>query len=111
MLNHVRLIHILFSGPLLIYIGLTRPQQRWIYTLVGVVGLFLLLSFVVKFIAMRPFSQRHVYFAIHALLFAPLLIFLGIKGQSAPNVVFSLTLAVGLSAFGYHAIRLLQEKM
>jgi hypothetical protein len=57
---------------------------------------------------LSPFSQRHVYSAIHAFLFAPLLMYLGYKGSTAPDVVFSLALAVGLSAFGYHAIRLLQ---
>lgn len=108
MINHVRLIHILFSGPVLIYVGLVKPEQTWLYNLLGITGLFLLLSFLLKLLTQKPFSQRHVYFAIHALLFAPLLIYLGIKKINAPDVVFSLTLAIGLSAFGYHAIRLLQ---
>lgn len=108
MLNHVRIIHILFSGPLLIYIGLTKPQHKWIYTITGIVGVFLMLSFLIRIMTLRPFSQRHVYYAIHALLFAPLLMYLGFRGSASPDVVFSLALAVGLSAFGYHAIRLLQ---
>lgn len=108
MLNHVRLIHIFFSGPLLIYIGLVKPKNEWIYTLLGIVGILLMVSFLTKLIMLKPFSQRHVYYAIHALLFAPLLMYLGYTGSTAPDVVFSLALAVGISAFGYHAIRLFQ---
>lgn len=109
MLNHVRLLHILFSGPFLIYVGLVKPKQNWVYTFIGILGVFLLLAFLVKILAYKPLSQRHVYFTIHALLFAPLLIYLGVKGDTAPDVVFSLTLAVGISAFGYHAVRALQQ--
>jgi hypothetical protein len=110
MYNHVNLLHVVFSGPLLIYIGLVKPHIDWLYNLIGIIGIFLLLSFIIKIVTHKSLSQRHVYYAIHALLFAPLLMYLGWAKHESPNVVFSLSLAIGISALGYHAIRLIQSR-
>jgi hypothetical protein len=86
-----------------------KPHNDWLYNIIGITGIFLLLSFAAKIVTHKRMSQKHVYFAIHAILFAPLLIYLGWAKHESPNVVFSLSLAIGLSALGYHAIRLFER--
>lgn len=108
--NSVNLLHIFVTGPLLMYVGLIKPAYDWIYWLLLLVGFYILVSFAWR--AFRtPWSDRHVWFAVHGLLFASLLLYVGWKGQETPNTFFSLLLAVGIAAFGYHLVRLLQKNL
>lgn len=102
----VHLAHILFSGPLLMYVGHQKPDAAWIYKLLLVLGVILVALFGYKSIKHQPLSQMHVFYVLHACAFGGLLIYVGIHGRKSPDVVFSLILVVGVGAFGYHAIRL-----
>lgn len=106
--SHVALLHILISGPLLMYIGLFKPQYKWLYYLLFLTGIGLCLKFLFM-VFTQPLSQRYVWFVIHLALFAPLLIYVGIKQEATPNIAYSLLLAIGIAAFGYHFIRYLQS--
>lgn len=108
MISHVNLIHVLFSGPLLIWIGATKPENKWIYMLLLLLGVLLMVAFLWKSFSIE-ISQRHVWFIIHAVLFAPLLIYVGWNGSDAVQVSFSLLLAVGIAAFGYHSFRIVSK--
>ncbi len=105
-MNFVNAIHIFFSGPLLIYVGLVKPNYTYLYKFLLVLGLIVACVFVWKLLTF-PLSQRYVWFLIHILLFSSLLIYVGIKELDAPHVAFSLILAIGIGAFGYHLIRAL----
>lgn len=106
MSNDVHLAHILFSGPLLIYVGYAKPKTVWVYRALIAIGAVLCVLFAYKMYIRRPWSERHVWFALHAAVFAGLLIYVGLKGEDAPQVAFSLLLAVGIAAFGYHLVRM-----
>lgn len=103
----LHLIHILFSGPLLMYVGYAKPENIWIYRALLATGITVCIMFAYKMYVMRPWSERHVWFALHAVVFAGLLIYVGLKGTSSPQVAFSLLLTVGIAAFGYHLVRMI----
>ncbi len=109
-LPFVRLIHIFFSGPLLIWVGLAEPKFPWVYKLLLGLGVLLLFAFGVKLALAKSLN---VWYVIHATLFASLLIYVGYVGrnggQALPHIAFSLLLAVGVSALGFHLIRVIQK--
>lgn len=103
----VHLIHVLISGPFLMYVGFHKPPYRWIYMLLLVIGILLLVAFGIKIIKKRPWSQRHVWYILHATLFSALVIYVGWKGPNkTEQVAFSLLLVVGIAAVGYHFVRM-----
>lgn len=102
------LLHILFTGPLLIYVGLKKPKENWIYNLFLILGIILAIYFLVL-IANTPYSSYHSWLFIHFAIFIPLLLFLGIRKTQTPSIIFSITLALGIAAVGFHSIRLIQS--
>lgn len=109
MFPFVRLLHILGTGPLLIWVGLTKPEPAWVYKVLLVLGLLLIVG-----IGAKSFSKKNinVWYLIHAALFGSLLLYAGYfgfkGGHVVPAIAFSLMLAVGIAAFGYHLVRLLE---
>lgn len=104
--SHVRILHILLIGPLLMYVGLMKPAQTWVYYALGTLGLGIFIRFLWEF-ASSKLSQRSVWYVLHFTLFAGLLLVAAWYGPTAPQIVFSLLLAVGVAALGYHSIRAL----
>jgi hypothetical protein len=104
----VNLAHIFFTGPLLIYVGLLQPDHAWVYHVLLGLGVSLGIYFLYM-IFTRSLSQYHVWLMVHLALFFPLLIWVGLKKKEAPRVIFSLILAIGCAAVGYHSIRLVQS--
>jgi hypothetical protein len=107
---YVAFIHIFLVGPLLIFVGLMKPQYSWIYYLLLALGVGIFLNFGLK-IASQNWTQRTVWYMVHALLFGALLLYVGWYGKETPNVAFSLLLAVGLAAFTYHSLRYVQRNV
>lgn len=109
--SEVNLIHLLFSGPVLIYIGLMKPQFEWIYWLLLLTGLYVLVHFLIWIAKEKELTARHVWYFVHILLVVPLLLYVGWKKTATPSTVYSLVLALGIAAFGYHLTRLVQKNM
>ena len=110
-MNHgtiVHLVHMLLSGPLLIYVALAQPQNKYVYWLLLALGVAICAKFAYTAFTTQ-LSQRHVWYAIHAVLFASLLGYVGYMGSETPRVGYSLLLAVGIAAVGYHTVRIVQE--
>jgi hypothetical protein len=80
-----------------------------LYFILLVLGLGVFINFGLKVIS-NPWTQRTVWYAIHMLLFAILLLYVGWFGVNASDVSYSLLLAVGIAALGYHFIRLVAKK-
>jgi len=102
----VHLVHIFVTGPFLIYVGSRKPASPVVYWALLSLGIAVALIFSYK-AYMTAWGQRHVWFAIHAILFSSLLIYVGVKAQETPDVAYSLLLAIGVAAVGYHALRAL----
>lgn len=110
--SEVNLIHLFFSGPLLIYIGLAKPQYDWIYWLLFLAGVYVVAHFLIGLVnARKELSSRHAWYFVHILVFVPLLLYVGWKKAETPPTVYSLLLAVGIAAFGYHLLRLVQKNV
>jgi hypothetical protein len=105
----VHLAHILFSGPLLIYVGFMKPQYQWVYYMLLCLGVVLILYFLWEMIEHLPLSQKHVWLLIHAVIFGGLLVYVGLRGIHTPDVVYSILLAIGIAAVGYHTVRMVQD--
>lgn len=104
----VNLAHMLVTGPVFVYVGLAETKPRWMYHFLLVFGL-LLVGYFVYVISTKELSQYHVWLGIHLLIFVPLMLAVGIMQDESPRILFSLLLAIGIAAIGYHAIRLYQH--
>lgn len=102
---HVSYYHILFTGPLLLYLGLAKSKPIWVY--------YALLAFAslagLYFIYELMKNTKRYWFIIHVLIFVPLLILMGIQKDKTPPIVLSVFIALGFASIGYHILRLLQN--
>lgn len=105
----VHLLHILFIGPLLVYIGLMKPHNLTIYMILLGLGLLIVLKFGYLLVT-KSISERSVWYIVHIVLFAFLAVYVGVKQTKTPQIGYSLLLATGIAAFGYHLIRQLGFK-
>jgi len=48
---------------------------------------------------------------MHILLVVPLLLYVGWMKKETPSTIFSLLLALGIAAFGYHLVRLIEKNV
>jgi hypothetical protein len=106
---NVHFLHIFFIGPLLMYIALVKPQNAIVYNVLSGLGLLVLVKFA-YLLATQAISQRSVWYILHVVLFAFVAMYVGFKQNKTPQIGYSLLLATGVSAFGYHTIRQLGFK-
>lgn len=103
--------HIIAVVPFFLYVGFTRAANpEWIYNVLLGLGLFLFAyhaySAARRFIARSPYIWVNL---IHALLIAPLLVWIGVSGKKTPRAAYELLLLVAFSALGYHMYNLFLE--
>lgn len=101
------LAHVFVTGPFLVYVGLAKERPIWVYHVLLLLGIALALFFPFV-IFTKKISQYHVWLFVHLLLFVPLLLISGYMKDKTPQIVFSLLLAIGIAAIGYHTIRAYQ---
>ena len=106
----INLAHVLFTGPLLIYVGIAKTKPTWIYHVLLSLGILLFLYFLF-IIFTKTLSPYHVWLLIHLLIFMPLLIWCGIARDKTPHIVLSILLAIGAASVGFHLIRIIQSLM
>jgi hypothetical protein len=107
--HRVALVHLVVVAPFLIYVALAQPTHQWVYWLTMALGVAVFIRFSVEAILKRPISSRHIYYIGHALLFAPLLMYIAIYGATTPQPVFTILLAVAITAFVYHGSKLIRR--
>ncbi len=103
--------HILVVVPFFLYVAFTRAANpEWVYNLLLGLGLFLFAyhSFkaAMRFISRSPYIWVNL---IHALIIAPLLIYIGLYGKKTPRAGYELLLLVSFAALGYHMYNLFLE--
>lgn len=100
--------HILFNGPLLIYVSLAKPTNIYIYYLLILIGIGLLYTSINKILNNKGYKWLY----IHLFLFAPLILrvgYLGVIKKEIPYYLFSFLQAIGVGAFGHHLTNLLKD--
>ena len=104
----INLIHIFITGPLFIYIGLTKS-----YNIIFSIILFILAVIIVSAFIYRYFNkQLYAWLYVHLLLFATLLFYISylrFTQQKIPDYLYSFLIAIGIAAIGYHIIKLIKQ--
>ena len=99
--------HVLFNGPLLVYISLAKPKNVYFYYLLLLLGAVISLTSISKIL--NNTAYKWIY--VHLLLFVPLILYvgyLGAKEEKIPYYLFSFMQAIGVGAIGHHAISLIK---
>jgi hypothetical protein len=96
--------HILFVVPLFLYVGLQRAATpEWLYNVVFGLGVLLLVYQGSKAaILVMARSSRAWINLFHAILIAPLLLWIGYYGKKTERPAYELLLIAGFGALGYH---------
>ena len=98
----ISLVHVLITGPLFIYIGLTKPANMIYYYALLLLAVIIVLAFIYRYL--------HKGLYVHLLLFASLLIsifYLKIMHKEVPYYLYSFLIAIGIAAIGYHLMKIL----
>ena len=106
----VPIIHIFFIGPFIIYVGLYEPTSPYFYWVLLFLGMYIIFKFIFVGVTIK-WGERHVWFALHAIFFGTLLLYVGYNGNTTPHVAYSLLLAIGIAAVGYHSTRFIQYQL
>lgn len=101
--------HIFLFGPLLIYIGNNYGENipNALFNLLLIIGIGMMIyhSYLVY---KNGFSSGFIYL-LHAVLFAPVLIYVGFMKKKSFWGAYSLLMIIGFAAIGYH-LRILYNK-
>jgi membrane-bound metal-dependent hydrolase YbcI (DUF457 family) len=100
----IALIHVFLIAPALITAALFRSQNPdWVYQALFITGIVVLLYHGYKAVVkiMGNYSGAWVNI-IHVLLFAPLLIYIGVQQKNTPRAAYELLAMAGFAALGYH---------
>lgn len=104
----VNWVHVLFTGPLLVYIGYMRPRSAWIYYFLGALGLFAAAVMSYKLMS-GPWRDHKIWYVAHLLVFLPLVLYVSMFREKMNPTFFSFLLAAGMGAMGYHGVRLITK--
>jgi len=98
------LFHLAFVVPLFLYIGFQRAATpEWVYNLVFGLGLVLLAYHgVMSAIKLMANGMGAWINLIHAVILAPLLLYIGYNGKKTQRPAYELLLMVAFAALGYH---------
>lgn len=105
----ISLAHVFFTGPLLVYIGVFQPFHPIFYHALLAFSILIGLYFLYRITQIPITSPYQVWLLLHLLAFVPLLLWVAIRRQETPRIVFSLLTAIGTAAIGFHLIRLAQH--
>ena len=96
--------HIFFVVPLFLYVGFERAATpEWLYTVLFGLGILLLVyhgsKSAIRIMAKSSGAWINLF---HAILIAPLLIWIGYYGKKTERPAYELLLIAGFGALGYH---------
>jgi hypothetical protein len=105
------LFHLVFVVPLFLYAGFARSKcPDWLFTGILVLGFFILAYHGYKLFL--RWSRRSNYAwvnAIHVLLVAPLLIYVGYGKKDTPRFGYELMIMTAFAAGGYHLYSIVNQ--
>ena len=102
----IALFHVFFVGPLLIYTGLQNNLTHHFYQFLFFLGIGVILLHLYKGIKKLP---KFAYFNyMHALLFGPLLAFIGYY-ESKDSFICNIVTFLGVLVIIYHGIKFLKK--
>lgn len=98
------IIHLLFVVPLFLFIGFKRAATPpWLYMSIFAIGAVILLYHGFKLIWRLKNGSSYAWVnALHILIVAPLLLYIGYHKKETPRSCYELLLMLGFAAAGYH---------
>jgi hypothetical protein len=102
--------HIIFVVPFFLYIGYQRAAtSEWIYSTVLAIGAVIFFYHGFKLFMRIKNQSPHAWVnAIHVLLIAPLLLYIGYHRKETPRAAYEMLLMLGFAAGGYHLFSLVK---
>jgi len=105
------LFHIALVVPFFLYIGFQRAATpEWVYNLLFGLGLFILAYHgVMAGIRLMSQSMGAWVNLIHALIIAPLMLYIGYYGKKTQRPAYEMLLIIAFGALGYHLKSLIES--
>lgn len=106
----ISLFHIFLVVPLLLFVGFQRASTPlWLYyALMGIATVVFLYHGARFLIRFKNKSSLAYINAIHIILVAPLLFYIGYHGKNTPRFAYELLLMLAFGALGYHIFSLVR---
>jgi hypothetical protein len=103
------IFHLLFVVPLFLAIGILRTSlPGWSFPVILGLGIVLFLYQGYKLVMRLLAGSSSAWInAIHVILIAPLLIYIGWNAEGTTRPAFELALLAGFAALGYHGYNLI----
>jgi hypothetical protein len=105
----IELLHTLVIGPLLVYTGNTYGNglPKWyLYSLI-ITG-FIVMLYHMSLVYKKGIKNGFMYL-LHAVIFAPLLIYVGLNGENGFWGAYSVLIMIGFASIGYHGMKLIRK--
>jgi len=111
--NHfwLAIIHLILITPLFLYVGMTRAETpKWLYLALFTIGWVILIYHGFKLILRLKTRSSYAWVnAIHVIIIAPLLLFIGYNKKETPRYAYELLLMLGFAAGGYHLFSVVKQ--
>jgi hypothetical protein len=104
------LVHLLFVVPLFLFVGVMRSSTPlWLYQSLLVIGLVIFVYHGYKLVVRLQTRSNYAWInAIHLLIIAPLLVYIGYYQKETQRSAYELLLMLGFAAGGYHLYSLVK---
>jgi len=104
------IFHLLIIVPFLLFIGFKRADTpHWVYMAVFAMGAIILLYHGFRLFSRLSAGSSNAWInAIHVLLVAPLLLYIGYHKKETPRSAYELLLLLAFGAGGYHTFSLVR---
>lgn len=102
--------HLIIIVPFFLLIGFQRASTpEWLYLATLSIGLLIFFYHGFKLLTRLKNRSNYAWVnAIHVLIVAPLLIYIGYHKQNTPRFAYELLLMLGFGAGGYHLFNLIR---
>ncbi len=103
--------HLTVIVPLFLYIGFNRASTpSWVYLALFTIGVIILVYHGLKLIIRLKNRSGYSWVnALHVILVAPLLLYIGYHKKETPRFAYELILMLGFAAGGYHLFSLVKQ--
>lgn len=99
----VHLFHILIVGGLFLYVSIKRDSSpKFIFNLLFILGIVIIIYHTYKSYIKLSKNANPWVNLFHIFIVAPLIIYIGLKGNDTKRLYFELLLMLAFAAIGYH---------
>ena len=104
------IVHLLFVVPLFLVVGIMRASTpQWLFNAILLIGIVVLIYHAFRLVVRLQTRSNYAWInAIHLLLIAPLLIYIGYYKKDTPRSAYEMLLMLGFAAGGYHLYSLVK---